>query len=211
MKAAFIRFNGTAHLGLVVCAVVTVFVTARADAQENGKGYNAFRTVRTRNIFDPQRRAMRTESATTTTAVTATQRRPNFFALTGAMVTEDRALAFFSGSPSDYNKVLRAGEAIADYKITNVSAKGVELARDGKTISLNVGQQIPLDGAAPGVPTAMSSDFNPTSASGPGAVSSGSGSASTPGTPATVSGGGGGDKSEIYKRMMERREKEGSK
>jgi hypothetical protein len=92
---------------------------------------------------------MRTESATTTTAVTATQRRPNFFALTGAMVTEDRALAFFSGSPSDYNKVLRAGEAIADYKITNVSAKGVELAREGKTISLNVGQQIPLDGGGP--------------------------------------------------------------
>jgi hypothetical protein len=188
-----------------------ILVAPPAAAQENAKGYNAFRTVRSRNIFDPQRRAMRTESTTTTVVTTA--RRPSFIALTGAMVTDDRALAFFSGSPSDYNKVLRAGESIADFKVATVNPKGVELARDGKTIALNVGQQIPLEGANAGVPTAMSFESNAAPPSGSNAFSSssagsGSSSSSSPGAPSNSVGG---DKNEILRRMMERREKEGSK
>jgi hypothetical protein len=211
---ALLLLKNAARLACFLGAVAAIILPANAGAQETGKGYNAFRTVRTRNIFDPQRRAMRTE--TTTTVVSGT-RRPSFFALTGAMVTDDRALAFFSGSQSDYNKVLHAGETIADFKIASVSAKGVELARDGKTISLNVGQQIPLEGANAGVPGAMPSELQATAAPSSASFtssstnSSGGRSSSGPGVTPGSSGSTGGDRSEILKRMMERREKEVSK
>lgn len=194
------------HLALSAAATLAWLSVPRANAQENGQGYNAFRTVRTRNIFDPQRRAMRTETAPTQAAGPA-QNRPNFFALTGAMVADDRMLAFFSGSRSDYNKVLRPGETIADFKIAEVTATGVQLARDGKMVALNVGQQIALEGPTAGLPSAISSEFNAAPSSGSVTTSSGT---SSP-TAAAPSGNGGGDKSEILKRMMERREKEGSK
>ncbi len=193
------------HLALAASVWLALLSLPHASAQENAQGYNAFRTVRTRNIFDPQRRAMRTETAPTQAA--GPQNRPNFFALTGAMVAEDRMLAFFSGSRSEYNKVLRPGETIADFKIAQVTATGVELAREGKTVALSVGQQIALDGPTAGVPSAISSEFNATSSSGSMTTSSATSSPTAP-APSSI---GGGDKSEILKRMMERREKEGSK
>jgi hypothetical protein len=194
------------HLALGAFAWLAFLSLPHTSAQENVQGYNAFRTVRTRNIFDPQRRAMRTETASAQAAGPA-QNRPNFFALTGAMVADDRMLAFFSGSRSEYNKVLRPGETIADFKIAQVTATGVELVREGKTVALNVGQQIALDGPAAGVPSAISSEFNAAPSSGAVTTSSGTSSPAA----AAPSGIGGGDKSEILKRMMERREKEGSK
>lgn len=179
---------------------------APAQSPSANDGYNAFRMVRTRNIFDPERRAVRTEAPRP--AAPQTPARDNYISLTGTMVTTDKSLAFFAGSKSEFNKVLGRGEAIADYKIKSVLTTGVELERDGKPLVLGVGRQLTLEGAGAGtvgVATASEPVPAPTptvdsSISAPPAAAS---SAPAPAAP--------GAQSDILKRMMERRQKEMSK
>ena len=55
---------------------------------------------------------------------------------------EKGPLAFFDGSDRSYRKALRAGETIADFTVTRITPGGVELARNSKSISLQMGQQL---------------------------------------------------------------------
>ncbi len=170
--------------------------SALGQAAERAQNYDAFRLVRTRNIFDPERRAARSDNAPRPQTTTG---RANYVAVTGTMVTAGKSLAFFTGSRPEYSKVISVRDTIADFTITGITAKEVELERAGKQIVVPVGRQLPLEGAA-----AASSDPGPWP---PAPDAPGTGPAASPeAAPSTSSSPT--DKNELLRRMMERRQKE---
>ena len=99
--------------------------------------FETFRSIADRNIFDPNRvgrtaRPVRSETRPTDDTIS----------LVGTMDSEKGIVAFFDSPIPKFKKVLRAGEPIAEYTVSKVTAKGVELTRDGKTLSLQVAQQL---------------------------------------------------------------------
>lgn len=193
------------------CAVVTaLFLFAGNDvahAVEKVAGFEAFRMMRTRNMFDPNRRPARSETPRTVAPVR--ENRSSSLSLTGTMVTEGKALAFFTGTRADYSKVVGVGDTIADGKITAIKSSAVELERAGKVSTLAIGQQFQIDGKPSDSPPAESTlpataDAPPVE---PGAAAPAPAAGTTPAAPPASST----DKSEILRRMMERREKEMNK
>ncbi len=180
------------------------------------KGYEGFRLVRTLNIFDPDRRGPRTSESRSVTSRSQSRgdrNRTPYIALTGTMVTPDRALAFFAGSQSEYNKVVPLQEKIADFTITGITTAQVDMERGGKKFMLVIGKQLTLDNATV-------STFQPETASSTSDDSSSSSDSpsdadkpnDTPpdGAPASTAPPAGvpGDKNDLLRRMMERRQKE---
>ena len=159
------------------------------------RGYDAFRFVRTRNIFDPNRQSMRPDAP-------RSESRPqsNYLALTGTMVTEGKALAFFSGTGADSSKVAGIGETVGSYKIKTIAPQQVELEKDGQAVTLPIGRQLTLEGT---VTVRVSNDPSPP----PQDSAPGSAPASTTPEASPPSG----NKDDVLRRMMERRAKEFSK
>jgi hypothetical protein len=159
-----------------------------------GQGFDAFTMSRTRNIFDPDRRPIvQASSAAPTRQQSPPSTRSDYVALTGTMVTEERALAFFSGSRSEYNKVLAPDASIAGAKISKITPTGIEVERGGKKITVSVGQTVPLDDSAP--------------SAAPAPAVSAATSSTTETTPSAPSAAPA-DASDVLKRMMERRQQE---
>jgi hypothetical protein len=176
--------------------LLCIAASASAQVAEPAQGYNAFRLVRTRNIFDPERRAVRSEAPAARPQMTGS--RSNFITLTGTMVTEGKNLAFFTGSRPEYSKVISLHDKIADFAITAIATSQVELELAGKAIVVGIGRQLPLDGSIAENTIAISP--TPTDNAPPAAAEA---SPSSP--PATN------DKNDVLRRMMERRQKELSK
>ena len=174
---------------------------AGALAAEKVAGFEAFRLMRTKNMFDPNRRPVRTETGSARTAAPVRENKSSTLSLTGTMVTDGKTLAFFSGTRADYSKVLSVGGTIADCKITAIKATEVEMERGGKPGTLSVGHQLQIDGAPSDVPAAEPAAAPPA----PGAAPT---DPAAPGAPAPAPSN---DKSDVLRRMMERREKEMNK
>ena len=111
------------------------------------QGFDAFKMVRTRNIFDPDRRPPPSQNGTSAAAAVPLAQ-SDYVVLTGTLVTNDKALAFFSGSRADFNKVLPVQEKIAGATITKIDPGSVTIDRAGKTVTIAVGWTVPLNGAA---------------------------------------------------------------
>ena len=165
------------------------------EPMAKSEGYDAFRNVRSKNIFDPNRRGPRIETPPTATS-SPTSSRGRALALTGTMVTDGKALAFFSGSAAEGSRVISVGNSVANYKLTAIATNQVSLEREGKALVLDVGRQISFESTS-GEPAAV----------GPIAESTTQSPTETTGLPTLPAGSG--DKSEILRRMMERRAKEG--
>ena len=196
MKTAF---HFAAALGLLLAG------NAGTQAAEKTPGFEAFRVLRTKNMFDPNRRPARIEAAPRPSAP-ALENRSSSLSLTGTMVTDGKTLAFFTGTRADYSKVVSVGDTIADGKITAIRPTEVELERGGKPTVLAVGKQLQIDGAPSDVPAAEAAAAPPPGAAPaePSAPAPAPGGPTTP--PATSN-----DKSDVLRRMMERREKEMNK
>lgn len=173
-----------------------------ASAAEKPTGYDAFELIRTRSIFDPNRRAVKKESEQTR-AITPSRPRSVHLSLTGTMVTDGRALAFFSGSRSEFNKIVKVGEKIGDFTVAKITSAQVDLHHAEKPTTLAVGKRLQLEGTEadasepePSTPT----DGAPANLPDP----------SKP-TPPAGSAPSGGSPSDILKRMMERRAQEMNK
>lgn len=188
---------------LLILAALFSLATAQSYSQAPAKGYDVYVTVKTRNIFDPTRRAVRVDSAQDAKARDRT--RPSYFALTGTMVAEGRSLAFFSGSRGEYNKVIPVGETVAGYKVIAITPLQAEVEREGKTLVMAVGHRLQLEGLTDEIPAselAAPSNNNTTSNTNPPS------SSAAPGAPAPTSPGAYADKAEIMRRMIERAQAE---
>ena len=185
---------------LLAAFIAVLLLPLIAHAAESAKGYDAYKLVRTRNIFDPNRKAVRIEAPRSNTP---TRPRSSTFTLTGTMVREGRSLAFFSGSRSEFSKVISVGDSVANFKITAIEPSQVELEHEGKKMTLAIGKPFQIEGK-PGDPVeAEPAEEAPAAADGTNVANG-----TTPPAPATAPPAGGDAKSEIIRKMMEKRAKE---
>ncbi len=182
---------------LAVAAAVFLSLLPAARGAESSAGFGAFSLLRSRNVFDPDRRAARSETESSQVKTT-TAARPNFITLTGTMVTATKTLAFFTGSKAEFSKVLAVGETIADLKVASIRAGEVQLEKDAKPVALAVGAQLPVAGTLPAEPPPQKD----AGATAPEKKAE---------PPADAAATPAGDKSDVLRRMMERRKKENSK
>ena len=198
-SGSFARFP-SGHL--LVC--LFVFAAAKAMAQAPGKkGFDTYRMIQSRNIFDPSRQPIRTGSTGPRPQAPPVSR-SDYASLTGTMVTPEKSLAFFSGSRSDYNKVLGVRGTIGGATITRISPSEVELERDGKKTVVGIGRPLPLGGSTSSPPAAapsLSGSGSESTQSAPPPPISPTGSPASPTT----------DRDELIKRMMQRRQQETTK
>lgn len=183
--------RGTLLAGLAALA----FIPPTASSQT--QGFESFRLVRTRNVFNPDRRATRSDSPRPRREDSGN--RSNVLSLTGTLITPEKAMAFFSGSRSEYNKVMAAPGTIAGLEVKAITATQVELQHGDKKIVLTPGQQVSLGDDGPG-------DVTSSPSAAPVASNPFPTTTSAPGSPAPS-----GDRSELLRRMMERRQQETSK
>lgn len=185
----------------LVCRLLFVLGIAALALPEPARaqvaGYDTFRLLRTRNIFSPDRQATRSQTRTRTES---TSERAPFLALTGTMVTPEKSLAFFSGSRPEYTQVVKRPAKIADMEVKSISASHVELEHEGRLVVLAVGQQVALGEKGPGEVANSPSAAPATTTSVPLPQTS------SPDRPAPA-----GDRSELLRRMMERRQQQISK
>ncbi len=177
-------------------ALALVVAHPQALAQDNAKpkGFDAFRLVLSRNVFDPERQAApSTVQRSVPTGVVQSS-----VTLTGTMVTPSKSLAFFGSTRSEYNKVAALQDTLGDYKILSIAPNEVTLQHAGQTTVLGVGKQLPLAGTEPAPPGASTA---PGATSPPAALPPGAAPATGPTS----------DKDEILRRMMQRRQQEMSR
>jgi len=180
------RFCNLFFVGVLVLAAGL----AAADAPKQQQiPFTAFRLVRTRNIFDPDRRPMASEAGPAAPHSAPPASPSDYVALTGTLVTGDKAFAFFTGSRPEFNAVLAVSGTVANIRVTQITPAQVKVNRDGKPIVIAVGQQLPLDGSTP-VAMVAAPDSQP---SPPAATSQDSG------------------QENLIRRMMERRQRETSR
>jgi hypothetical protein len=167
-----------------------------AQAPASGQGFEAYHIVETRNIFDPERQPM--VAGAPPRVIEQPHRATDFIMLTGVMVNDGKALAFFSGSQPDYDKVTPINGEIAGGKVTRIAPGGIEVDRAGRKIVVAVGQTVPFDNSAPAAPPPDAA----TVSNAPAASTTGTADIPPP-TPALP-----GNLSEVMRRMMERRQHE---
>jgi hypothetical protein len=98
--------------------------------------FEAFRILSDRNIFNPNRTGRRER------VIEEQPPRVDVISLVGTMESDRGLRAFFDGSDSGYRKAVRVGESVDAFKVTQIAPNVVDLERDGKTVSVRVGQQL---------------------------------------------------------------------
>lgn len=193
---------------IFIAAICLLPTGAMAQQSAVKPSFDKYHMVQTRNVFDPDRRAMaRPQAGPQNTGGAASSKpvtRGDYVALTGIMVTEGRSLAFFSGSRTEYDKVLEVKGSVAGATVTKITPTNIEVQRDGKTITVAVGQTVPFDDSEPAAaPAPVAPALDPETVSAtvplPSTISSPSNPSSNPTAPGT---------SDVLRRMMERRQRE---
>lgn len=192
----------TRAFNIAALALVLVSRPAAAAEETNARtkaaaasrvDLDSFRLITERNIFNPNRSGRRDYSRREPDR----RSRVESFALVGTMSYEKGRYAFFDGTSSDYRKVIGASDRIAGYTISVVTPEHVTLQSTNQTeIKLPVGMQMRRieDG-----------DWELSERSL--ATASGGSLASTSDSASSNSGGGSDD---VLKRLMQRREQEGT-
>jgi hypothetical protein len=123
-------------MGIVLCAWNAVAQTnTNAD---NGLSFDSFKIITQRNIFDPNRSrgfARHDRPSVSHPVVESLD-------LVGTMSYPKGKFAFFSGSSSEYKKVLEPGAGIAGYTVKDITPTAVTLAANGKEFEMKVGAEL---------------------------------------------------------------------
>jgi len=98
--------------------------------------FSAFKMVVDRNIFDPNRFPQSGRSV---------RRATDYFEFVGTMSYEKGTFAVFTGSSSEYKKVVKLADTIADYKVTNIAPDYVSLAASTNEVKLAMNAQMRRD------------------------------------------------------------------
>jgi len=104
------------------------------SSKSPGLDDSAFRIVAERNIFNANRSGGQVRLSSLRHPA-----RIESFTLVGTMAYEKGAFAFFSGSSSEFSKVVETSGVIAGHKVVDVLANGVKLEADGRILELPIG------------------------------------------------------------------------
>jgi hypothetical protein len=173
-------------------AAAPVPATARPSAVIAVTGFDAFRLISERNIFDPNRVGQSTRTGEPPPP------RADLISLVGTMHYEKGLFAFFDGSAPAFRKALSEGESVADYAVAHIAANSVELVRNGQRLTLTVGQQLRRPVGGDWTVVALDTAHSEAKAQ-PADVSTDNPSA-TPAIPP--------DASDVLRRLMEQRQKQ---
>lgn len=184
--------------------LLTLFIVAaasRAPAQGRSRApADPASLLLSRNIFDPTRSPRRAPERGPIAPPVAPPR-VRMLVLTGSLVYPGKAVAFFSGSEPEYNRVIGPEETVGPWTVRKVSTTGVELAREDEVVDLPVGRQLVQREAEPwALADAAAPQPAPPSYRSPSSPTRGR-------NPETPAAGDGGD-SDVMRRLMERRQRE---
>lgn len=159
--------------------------------------YSAFKVIVDQNIFDPNRYPRKPGEPRPRTA----PRTVDSLTLVGTMSYERGAFAFFDGSSSEYKKALKLTDAIAGYKVSNITPNAVKLAAGTNELELPVGMQLRREEDGPWLLASHSGSYAPAPALTP---TNAAATATATGTNAPS--GSAEAESDIIKKLMQRRE-----
>ena len=179
---------------------------APSEPIRRGIEFDSFSFILDNNIFDSKRQDRERLEA---------ERRRNQqrsipverFALVGTMHNEGEEFAFFAGSDSDYQSVLEIDQDIAGYLVKEIKKDYVKLEKDGEQIEFKIGMEMTRTGDDPWklIENSSGNWGSPSGRSRSSRSSSRSSSTTTSSAPLS------GDKSDILKKMMERRKQQMTK
>ena len=108
-------------------------------APTNALDEASFVAITKNNIFNPRRRGRMPDAPREKQPPRAVV---DWFALVGIMNYDKGLFAFFEGNKSDYAKVEKPGDKIADFKVEKIEAAMVTLSRGTNTIIMPVNMQM---------------------------------------------------------------------
>jgi hypothetical protein len=171
----------------------SLMTTSLSWGAEKAVTFDSYKFVRTRNVFDPSRVPGRAISSANKELDVG-----DLYTLTGTLQQENKAFAFFSGTKQ--SKVIPLQGTLVGAKVVSIQNTKAELERDGKHITLQVGNQLRIqdDGTMEVVSNSESSaEISSTSSDA---------KSSSHTVPATS-----GETSDLIKKMIEKRQQELSK
>ena len=121
----------------ITALVMTGGFAARAQQTNRASeaDFSSFQVISERNIFNPNRTARHKRGNQPQPVADA-------FSLVGTMSYAKGTFAFFDGTSSEYRKVVTNAEAIAGYKVTDITPSTVKLANGDKQLLMKVGTQM---------------------------------------------------------------------
>jgi len=127
-------------VGVLILLVLSSFpVISNAAPASNKSDFSAFQDIVVSNIFNAKR------SPSYVPGDQPDQRRErdmDFLALTGTLIDEKGPRAFFYGNRSEYQKVVKPADKIADLKVSAVEYGSVTLKSETNETKVPVGMQL---------------------------------------------------------------------
>jgi hypothetical protein len=165
-------------------------------------GYETFRLINERNIFNASRSGRNTDPPREARRPT----RVDAFGLVGTMSYAQGTFAFFDGSGSEYRKAVQAGGKLADFEVLEILPNAVKLQGGTNAVELRMGMQLRREEAGEWQVTESGESLagfssSPRPAGGPP-------SSPRSGESRTTASSGSADTDDILKRLMEKRERE---
>jgi Ca2+-binding EF-hand superfamily protein len=158
-----------------------------SPAGQGGGGFDAFKIIAERNIFDTSRRGPRPANARE-----ERPKRMDTLSLVGTLFYAKGPYAFFDGSSPDYRKVLEPGKTILGYKILEITGNSIKLESGTNTLEMRVGMRFRREDEG---------EWQLAGSAEPRATRVGGSSASSRESAA-------GEESDVVKRLMQQREQE---
>lgn len=204
------KLKPAAKAGRTVCPLVLALALAspagaQGEAARGIPAFGEFRLLIQRNIFDPSRR----KPAERPVAEAPPAPRVDELVLSGTLVTDAGAYAFFEGSRREYARVVETGGEVAGCVVTGIGTSGVVLSAPDGPLNLDVGRALAREGDRPWELAGRPSGRRPplSSGDGPARVADGTptgGGEAEPGPADAPSE----DTNDVLRRMMERRRQE---
>jgi hypothetical protein len=182
------------QIGLMILLTTCLPIRAEDTNSHSRFDIQSFRIISERNIFDPNR-SRRSERGERRERERERPVRTESFALVGTMSYEKGWFAFFDGTSADYRKALQPADAIAGYKVADITQDYVKLAANGREVELRVGMQMKRQDEGEWQAGERTESFEHTNTA-----------ASATATNETTTSTG--PESDILKRLMQKREQE---
>lgn len=125
---------------LLLCLLAIAPSSTASDEAGRGTGFEAFRILVDRNIFNHNRKpAPQPGGAARAQQDYVAPQAADRLALVGALIDEFGAVAFFSGSKAEYQGVTKQGDSIAGFVIEKIESERIVLRCNGIETVLAVG------------------------------------------------------------------------